>query len=177
MENYIVASSDIRTVETQVVINASAETIWQNIIRVPEITAAEQHFDFFHLAGVPSPVEATLTTEGVGGIRHGYFDNGLVFVETITEWQPLQAISFDIHAQGGANVPAPFNEIGGRYFEILSAAYRLEPLNETQVILHLSSRHRLTTNFNVYGGLWTDWMLSDFQNYVLSIVKARCEGA
>jgi hypothetical protein len=177
MERFFPPLDSIRTVETQILINASAETIWQNIIRVPEIMPEEQHFDFFHLAGIPRPVEATLAIEGerVGGTRHGYFDNGLIFVETITDWQPLETISFDIHVRGRANVPAPFSEIGGRIFEILDASYTLEPVGEGQILLHLSSRHRLTTNFNAYGGLWTDWMLSDFQNYVLSIVKARCE--
>jgi hypothetical protein len=175
MERYFPPPDSIRTVETQTLINASAETVWQNIIRVAEITPQEQHFDFFHLAGIPRPVEATLMTEGVGGIRHGYFDNGLIFVETITDWQPLETISFDIHVRGRANVPAPFSEIGGRMFEILDATYVLEPVGDHQVLLHLSSSHRLTTNFNSYGGLWTDWMLRDFQDYVLSIVKARCE--
>ena len=37
--------------------------------------------------GLPRPVEATLTGEGVGAIRHASFESGLVFVETVTEWQ------------------------------------------------------------------------------------------
>ncbi len=176
LENRFIPPNDIRTVDTQILINASAETVWQNIIRVPEITAQEQRFDFFHLAGIPRPVEATLLTEGVGGIRQGSFDNGLMFIETITEWQPMASISFNIRTEGGANVPAPFNEIGGRFFEVLDANYTLEVVGENQVLLHLSSRHRLSTNFNFYGGIWTDWMLRDFQDYVLGIVKARCEG-
>ncbi len=175
MERYFPPQDSIRNVESQILINADAATIWQNIIRVPEIQPEEQHFDFFHLAGIPRPVEATLGTEGVGGIRHGFFDNGLIFVETITDWQPLETISFNIHVRGRANVPAPFSEIGGRIFEIMDATYVLEPVGDNQVMLHLSSRHRLTTNFNFYGGLWTDWMLRDFQDYVLGIVKARCE--
>jgi hypothetical protein len=177
MERYFPPPDSIRTVETQILINADAETVWQNIIRVEEITPEEHHFDFFHLAGIPRPVRATLGTEGVGGTRHGFFDNGLIFVETITDWQPLETISFDIHVRGRANVPAPFTEIGGRMFEILDATYVLEPVGEDQILLHLSSTHRLSTNFNLYGGLWTDWMLRDFQDYVLGIVKARCEAA
>jgi hypothetical protein len=177
LESRFVAPNDFRRVDTQILINASTETIWQNIIRVPVITPQEQHFTFFHLVGVPKPIEAALAVsdERVGGIRRGSFDNGLLFIETITEWQPLVSISFTIHTEGGANVPAPFNEIGGRFFEILDASYRLEPVGDSQVILHLSSHHRLSTAFNLYGGLWTDWMLRDFQDYVLSIIKARCE--
>jgi hypothetical protein len=32
-----------------------------------------------------------------------------------------------------------------------------------QVLLHLSSKHRLSTRFNAYGGLWTDFIMSDLQ--------------
>jgi hypothetical protein len=39
----------------------------------------------------------------------------------------------------------------------------------------LSSRHRLTTKINAYGGWWTEFLLGDIQNYILSVVKDRAE--
>jgi hypothetical protein len=164
-----------RTVETQIEINADAATVWENIIRVPDIQPEEQRFSFFHMAGVPKPLEATLDEEGEGGVRHGYFDNGLMFIETINEWQPQKALEFSIQTQGDANVPAPFNEIGRAMFDVTGARYEIEPIGQGRVILHLSSTHRLTTRFNGYGGLWTDAILRDFQMYVLEIVKRRAE--
>lgn len=166
-----------RTVDTQIEINADAETVWQNIIRLPEIQPGEQRFSFFRFTGVPKPLEATLSEEGVGGVRRGIFDGGLIFNETITEWQPEQRLRFAIEVEGDANVPAPFNEIGRAMFDVLEATYTIEPLANGGVILHLSSSHRLTTRFNGYGGLWTDAIMRDFQMYVLQIVKQRCEQA
>jgi hypothetical protein len=165
----------IRHVQTQIEINADVETVWENIIRVHEIQPEEQSFNLFHVAGVPKPVEATLSFEGVGGVRHASFDNGLVFIETITEWQPMESLTFTIETEGGANVPAPFNEIGGAMFEMIDGTYTIEPLEDGRVILHLWSNHRLTTRFNGYGGLWTDAVMHDLQNYILGIVKARSE--
>ena len=33
-------------------------------------------------------VEATWSREGVGGVRHASFAGGVVFVETVTVWEP-----------------------------------------------------------------------------------------
>jgi hypothetical protein len=45
------------------------------------------------------------------------------------------------------------------------------------VILHLASTHRLSTRFNVYAGLWTDLIMRNVQEYILEILKRRCEGS
>ena len=71
---------------------------------------------------------------------------------------------------------APWQEIGGRYFDVTAAGYRIEPLENGHVRLHLSSTHRLTTRFNSYGLLWTRWGLAEFQDEILHVLKARAEG-
>ncbi len=62
-----------RQVKTEIPIDASPSTVWQNIIRVPTIRDSEQRTISFHVLGFPKPVEATLSHEGVGGIRP-FFD-------------------------------------------------------------------------------------------------------
>ena len=57
--------------------------------------------------------------------------------------------------------------------------YRIEPLapeGSGRVRLRLESRHRLSTRFNPYAGLWTDFILGDTQRYILEALKERCEG-
>ena len=39
----------------------------------------------------------------------------------------------------------------------------LDLLADGKVLLHLSSKHRLSTRFNAYGGLWTDFIMSDLK--------------
>jgi hypothetical protein len=163
----------IRTIETQITVRADKQTVWNNIIRVPRIT--DQYPSLFQMIGIPRPLQATLTGEGEGAVRHGIFEHDLVFVERISQWQPGEAVAFDIAVDQSKPLPSPLNQIGGKYFAILGAAYRIEPLGDGQVTLHLTSTYRLTTPINFYGSFWTDVIMRDFQNYVLAAVKRRAE--
>jgi hypothetical protein len=177
LENQFLAQDSFRVVHSQIEINADPETVWRNIIRVPEISAAERRFSFFHLAGLPSPVQATLTFDGVGGVRRGQWEDGLAFIETISDWRLYESYTMQMEAETGQLKPSPLplHEIGGRYFDVIEGKYSLEPVGEDKVILHFNSTHRLSTGFNFYAGLWTDFFMGDVQNYILQIVKARCE--
>lgn len=176
VETNVPAPDLYRTVDTQIIIDADPQTIWSNIIRVPHIRAEERSIRLPQLLGVPQPVEATLKTEGVYGVRRGYFDNGLIFIETITDWQPNEYIRFNIEIDRSASLPAPYEVLGGP-FDIRDAAYHIQPLDDGRVLLTLSSTYRISTPINAYGRLWMDYFMMDFQNYVLEIVKKRCESA
>jgi hypothetical protein len=165
----------IRT-ETRVVIRADAATVWRNIIEVPPIRPEERRFSLlFDLFGVPRPLRATLERGGVGGLRRGVFEDRLAFEETITAWEERRRIVWQIAVDERAPVPAPWNEIGGRFFRVSGAGYRIEPLDERTVVLHLDSTSQLATRFNGYGGLWVRWGLGEFQREVLHVIKARAE--
>lgn len=174
LENSLPTPVSIRQVDTQIVIQAPVATIWANIKSVPTIRPPEQTFNWLHLVGMPRPVAATLSHDGVDGVRNATFDNGLTFVETVTTWTQDKQIAFSIKPNGVAALQ-PWNEIGGQYFDVIDGAYTIEPLTDGRVLLHLSSHHRLSTRFNVYGGAWTDYVMRDLQNYILRIIKARCE--
>lgn len=163
-----------REVNTQIVINAPVETVWTNIKSVPAIQPSEQTFNLLHWLGMPKPVAATLSHDGVGGVRDATFDNGLTFVETVTAWEQDEHIAFSIRPTGVASLQ-PWNQIGGPYFDIIDGEYRVEPLADGRVLLQLSSHQRLSTRFNFYGGFWTDYVMRDLQNYILGVIKVRCE--
>lgn len=178
IEHQFPVEDSFHTVDSQITINADAATVWQNIIRVPRIRDEERPFSvLFTFFGAPKPLEAIMTGEGVGGIRRGQFEDGLSFIETIKVWQPNQRIEWDIVPDNAQVLLPPWNAIGGKPFAVPTAKYWIEPLGTNQVILHLSSTHRLTTRFNGYGGLWTQWGMSEFQNHILQIIKARTEGS
>jgi hypothetical protein len=174
LENTLPMPVSIRQVDTQIVINAPVATIWANIKSVPTIRRDEQTFNFLHAVGMPRPLAATLSQDGVGGVRAATFENGLTFVETVTTWEPNKQIAFSIKPTGVA-APQPWNQIGGLYFDIIDGAYTVEPLADGRILLHLASHHRLSTRFNFYGGIWTDYVMRDLQNYILQVIKMRCE--
>lgn len=169
-----------RTVESQIVIHAAADIIWRNIERVPAISPSEIRSTWAQRIGFPRPVEATLSYEGVGGVRHATFERGLLFVETVNIWEPRHRLAFTIRADS-AHIPTTTLDehvtIGSRYFDVLDGEYRLEPLADGNTLLHLSSRQRLSTDFNGYAGLWTDLIMQNLQTSILQVIAHRCENS
>jgi len=85
LEHQLPLPDERRVVNTQIEIAADPAVVWRNIVQVPAIRPEEQTRSWFHAIGFPRPVEATLSHEGVGGVRHASFEGGVVFVETVTD--------------------------------------------------------------------------------------------
>ena len=169
---------ETRTVDTSTVIHAPLPIVWQNIERVRAIHPSELRSSWANTIGFPRPVEATLSREGVGGVRNASFERGLNFTETITEWQPNQRIVFTIQADTSAIPSTTLDEhvtVGGRFFNVLTGEYDLTPLANGDTLLHLSSQERLSTDFNAYAALWSDAVMRDMQSNILHVVRKRCE--
>ena len=165
-------------IENSIIIDADAATIWENIRAVPPIGADEYESTFTHAIGFPKPIAATIDRDGVGAVRHATFEGGVVFYETITEWEPLERLSFTIDPSADIP-PTTFDEhvvVGGKYFDVLTGSYRLERLGERRYRLHLRSEHRLGTRFNWYTRIWTRLFMGEIQESILGVVRGRCEG-
>lgn len=65
--------------------------------------------------------------------------------------------------------------IGGPFFDVLPGAYGNEPLPNGETRLHLSSQHRVSTDFNWYARFWTDGVMSDVQETILTAIQERRE--
>ncbi|HTQ80774.1 MAG TPA: hypothetical protein VMM92_12315 [Thermoanaerobaculia bacterium] len=178
LEHRLPVPEELRQVDTSIEIDAPVETVWKNIERVPRIGPAEHRFSLFHAIGFPRPVEATLLGAGVGAVRHASFEHGVLFIETITDWRPGHSLAFSIRADTASIPKSTLDEhvtVGGPFFDVLTGRYEIEPVAPGRVILHLSSTHRLSTHFNAYSGLWTSFIMRDVQEYILEILKRRCE--
>ncbi len=174
-ESFAPPSDSMRKVHTEIDIKADKSIIWQNITRVAEIQPKEHRFSVFHTLGLPRPREAVLSRDGVGGVRDAMFEQGLNFVETVTHWQDQQELRFTIEVDHSKSLPPLIGAIEGVYFRVLEGRYAIEPLPHGSVRLHLDSAERLGTRFNWYAGLWTDSIMHHLQEYILRIVKERCE--
>jgi hypothetical protein len=175
---WIEAPIEHRIVQTQIHIHAPASMVWANIERVRTISPMELRPVWTHRIGFPRPVEATLSHEGVGGIRHASFEHGLVFIETITVWDPNHLLGFSIQADTTAIPSTTLDDhvtVGGRYFDVLNGEYRIEDGGSGDIVLHLSSEERLSTDFNGYAGFWSDAVMRSLQNSILEVLKTRCE--
>ncbi|NVO85758.1 SRPBCC family protein [Hymenobacter terrestris] len=178
LENLLTAPNEYRRVENTIVIAASADVVWQHIVRVPPITAQDLGPSLVDRLGFPRPVEATLSHEGVGGVRRATFERGVEFLETIDVWEPQRRISFSIVPNTATIPPTTFDEhvtVGGRFFDVLRGTYELEPAGPGCTRLVLYSQQRLSTRINPYAGLWTGYIMSEIQRRILEVIRRRCE--
>ncbi|WP_231576217.1 hypothetical protein [Hymenobacter sp. DG25B] len=178
LESQLSAPNDFRRVENSIVIDAPATVVWQNIIRVPPISAQDLGSSLVDDIGFPRPVEATLSYEGIGGVRHATFERGVEFIETVDAWEPLKRISFSIKPNTATIPPTTFDEhvtVGGRFFDVLRGTYELEVVSPRQTRLLLYSQQRLSTRLNPYAGLWTDYVMREIQRRILLVVAKRSE--
>jgi hypothetical protein len=164
------------SIHTAIVIDAPAEIVWQQIIRVPPIR--EPLHGFFYRIGFPKPVEATLSHEGAGGVRHARFERGLVFIETVDVWEPATRLSFSIASAPDSIPPTTLDQhvvVGGRYFDVLRGTYEIERLGRDRCTLRLSSETRVSTRFNFYACPWARFLMRDIQTTILTVIKTRAE--
>jgi hypothetical protein len=176
VEHRIAPQVEQREVENVIHIRAAPSVVWREIKSVREIDPRELPLHLAHVIGLPRPLEATLSHDGIGGVRVAKFERGLEFLETVTDWQPERRLSFTIAAQ-----PAPSTAldehvaVGGAYFDVLDGTYELEQLPDGSTLLKLVSHHRLSTHFNFYARLWTDFIMSDLQFAIMEVIRKRCE--
>jgi hypothetical protein len=178
LEQQIPQLQSRRVVENRIRIRADAQTVWSQIIRVPAIRPEEYRTTFIHRIGFPRPIEATLSHEGVGGVREASFERGVLFRETVIDWVPQRRLSFTIAVD---SIPTKTLDqhvtVGGEYFDVLDGTYEIVPISAEEVELRLWSTHRLSTHFNGYASLWTDFVMRQIQGNILEVVRDRAEAA
>lgn len=175
VEQQIDLPLEVREVSTFIDIPASSDIVWEQIVEVPAISEAEHSFSLSHFIGFPRPVAAVSNGRGVGSVREASFERGVVFVEKVTRFERGRLLSFTIHTNPDSIPARALDEhvtVGGPYFDVLDGTYRIEQ-RAGGVRLHLSSQHRLSTRFNAYSALWTDFIMRDTQEYILRIVAER----
>lgn len=165
-------------VETSTDIQASPARVWAEIVSVPEIARDELPDALYLRMGFPRPLSAEIDRPGIGAIRLARFAGGVLFVETVTEWDPEHRLGFRIEAQTDRIPPTtldPHVTIGGPYFDVFQGTYRIEPRADGGVRLHLASDLRVTTHFNWYATLWADRIMRSIQRTILEVERTRAE--
>jgi len=177
-ERGVLLRTEVHETQTTIDIHAPAEVVWRNIERVPKIAPEELPPSWSRRIGFPNPEEATLSYEGVGGVRHATFSGGVLFIENIDVWEPQKRLGFSIHAQGDQIPATTLDEhvrVGGEYFDVLRGEYKLESLPGGVIRLHLLSQQKVSTDFNWYARAWSDAIMRDLQNRILLVIQRRAE--
>jgi len=177
VESHLPAPWETRTVQTEIPIHAPVAVVWDNIKSVRAIGPGELGEAWVTRIGFPKPVAATLSHDGVGGVRQASFTGGLLFTETVDAWEPGKILRFSIRANTDSLPAATLDEhvkVGGAFFDVLEGEYTMEQ-TPGGVLLHLASRERLSTHFNLYAGLWSDAVMRSIQEQILEVIRNRSE--
>ena len=177
-ERNVEAPVNVRTVTSTIDVDAPPVRVWREIVTVPPIARAELPPALYLSMGFPAPISATIDRAGVGGVRRATFENGVVFHETVTDFEENRLLSFRIAAQTDS-IPEttldPHVTIGGPYFDVLQGTYRLAPRPGGGTRMTLESRLRVSTHFNLYSGPWVDAIMRSIQETILVVEKRRAE--
>lgn len=169
--------ASLREVVTSVVIAASPDVVWAQVIAFPPL--AEPDELLFRL-GVAYPTHAELRGEGVGAVRYCVFSTG-AFVEPITRWEPGRRLSFDVTA-----APPPLRELTpyriapphlDSYLLPTRGEFRLVPLPDGRTRLEGSTWYEQRLRPEGYWALFSDAIIGMIHTRVLDHIRVLSEGA
>lgn len=166
------------TVARSVEIDASREEVWALMRSVPAIAPEEGRWNVTQdLVGVPRPISADLSGEGIGGVRHAEWGAGITFEEHISAWAPGKSIGWDfVFPDSDAwDFTDPHLRPDSEYMRIQSGGYDLEELVPGRVRLTLHTTYAARTKLNWYGSIWGEIFLGDIQSNILEVIRDRAE--
>lgn len=165
-------------VTTSVVIDAPVNTVWKSLVEVRGIQPNELGWTFTQdFAGVPKPLDAQLTGNGKGAVRHVAWERGIRFEEKITSWQKGRFLAWNFDFWPGS-IPKEIEgnvRINSPYLKILNGSYTLAPLSANRTRVALQTRYWIKTGLNPYCTFWGLIFVNDFHSNVLHVIGERAE--
>ncbi|HVY71640.1 MAG TPA: hypothetical protein VHH73_17040 [Verrucomicrobiae bacterium] len=163
-------------VSSSVVVNASPETVWRNVVTFADVPPPKE---WVFKLGVAYPLRAVIQGQGVGAVRHCVFSTG-PFVEPIEIWDEPRLLKFSVTKN-----PEPMQEwtpyrdihpahLDG-YFVSQEGQFRLVPLEGGQTLLEGTTWYYHHLWPAKYWQLWSDYIIHHIHLQVLRHVKNLSE--
>lgn len=174
-ENKVKPEDNLRSVVTSVEINASPEDIWQNVVQFPQLAEPSE---WIFKTGIAYPINAKITGEGVGAIRHCNFSTGS-FVEPITTWDKPNLLQFNVDEQ-----PEPMKELSlydihpnhlHGYWVSKKGQFKLIQLENGKTRLEGTTWYVNKIKPDMYWTLWSDFIVHKIHERVLNHIKFQSE--
>ena len=165
----------LRSVTTSIYINALPETVWENVIKFPQL---KEPSEFIFKTGIAYPINATIEGKGVGSIRHCNFSTG-TFVEPITVWNEPYLLKFSVTEE-----PEPMKELSfydvhpnhlHGYWVSTQGEFRLTRLSNGNTLLEGTTWYVNKIKPGFYWNLWSDFIVHKIHKRVLEHIKIQAE--
>jgi hypothetical protein len=163
----------------EVFVAAPPETVWRQIVDVPDIRPGEVDGAWMYRIGVPMPLEVRGEMRGTEHLRHVALDHGVRFDQVATTWQEPVVVVWRYRFDADSFPPGALDDhvlIGGEYFDIRTCTFTLTPVRGG-TRLSLSTQYRVSTHFNWYAGRIGDFVVGDFVETSLGLYAHRAEQA
>lgn len=169
---------EVRTVRTEVVIDAPPERVWPLLHRLEDMHAPEE---LLFRVGVAHPVAVQTERPGVGAARVCRLSTGEMR-ERVTGWEPPRLLRFAVlDTPDTMRELNPFGEVRAEhlrgYFQCLEGEFRLERLARGRTRLEGKTVYQHRFGPAWYWSLWTDSIVRSVHQRVLGEITRRAERA
>jgi hypothetical protein len=174
-EDNMKETDELRSVVTSIEINATPEEVWKNVVSFPQL---KEPTEFIFKTGIAYPINATITGQGVGAVRHCNFSTG-GFIEPITVWDEPKLLRFSVEEQ-----PAPMKELSmydihpnhlHGYWVSKQGQFKLTALPNGHTLLEGTTWYVNKIKPAFYWTVWSDNIVHKIHNRVLEHIKAQSE--
>ncbi|WEK18242.1 MAG: hypothetical protein P0Y49_15735 [Candidatus Pedobacter colombiensis] len=156
----------VNLVADEIVVNATPEEIWKNVVAFDKIEKKENYWLF--QIGMPSPMQTTVEGYYEGAGRKCIFSNGYTFDEKIVTYKPNENLTFDI-------VKQPLDpEIMG-HIDILRGQFLLKDNGNGTTTLVGNSWYRLHVFPVWYYDIWAKSITRNVHLRVMEHIKMLSE--
>ncbi|HSU18464.1 MAG TPA: DUF805 domain-containing protein [Acidobacteriaceae bacterium] len=163
-------------VTTNIIIDAPASVVWNNVIAFPPLAPPKE---WIFQTGIAYPTGAKIIGSGPGAVRHCQFSTG-DFVEPITVWNPNHLLAFNVAAE-----PPSLKEIGfgpiytphvdQNYMRSQHGQFRLIAIDNRRTLLEGTTWYQDYFWPQVYWRAWSDEIVHRIHMRVLEHVKEESE--
>jgi hypothetical protein len=132
IESLIPNKKEHFNIESKIEIQTNRQTVWNNLIEVPEIKENEYEKGFFNFIGVPRPIKSELKFINETEYRVGYFSDELKLYETISQIEPLEYVEFKIHINESElrDLPTDNHLLKSNYFLFNKISYEINEISQ-----------------------------------------------
>lgn len=161
-------------ISRSVVIDRPANEVWKHLFAVPDL-GSNRPGGWLHAMGIPRPLYATYDRES--NTRLGYFENGIVLHESVTESETGHRLTFAINIGKSflGNSPTLNHILKNKQVTFRYIRYELEKQADGKTLLQLSTKYTIHSNLPFYGKFWGKVIIKDFEEQLLQALKEVLE--
>ena len=162
------------TISNELVIHQADSVIWRNLYAVPDLRGAHSP-GFFNDLFVPQPTHSTYDPKT--NTRLGYFGNGIVLHESVSEAVTNKKLTFRIHLDQSKLSASPTLDhvLKNKSMEFEYIGYELKRLEKGSTSLKLTTKYTIHSNIPYYGEFWSTKIVNQFEQNLLRSLKKVLE--